>query len=115
VADRVLLADGEDSLLVEEVLSEADGYATAARDHDWQDGTGARRPLLGRPAALVVDEVRALNATRLATGHTRWSAVVLELLAEATATEDRTDLRRCVVHLAAAAVAWADSIDRRDT
>jgi hypothetical protein len=82
---------------------------------DHQDGTGPRRSVFGRPARVVLDEVRAQNNVRQATGYVRWSGLLLEPVLEATATDDPAELRAALVDTAATALAWLDHLDRRTT
>ena len=78
----------------------------------WTDGTGHRRPLLGRPAHLVRDELAAANAARHQVGMPKWSAQLLEATAAAYASTTRTALRSALVDTAALAVAWLNAIDQ---
>lgn len=101
--------------VLREVLAERRQQDTKFGEQNHPDGTGPEHVwAFTGPAAYVADCARTECQRLFKEGYGTWLAVLREELAEAFAESDPVKLRDELVQVAAVAVNWVESIDRRN-
>lgn len=95
----------ETKLVLIEVGAERSRQDAKWGQQDHPSGTGAFKP--------EAERFRALCEHLFATENPMWWPILLEEVYEALAEEDEASLRAELIQVAAVAVSWIESIDRR--